>query len=153
MRPRRALRRRSRWAALAAALALAGCPPPATGPVRIAWGRDACQHCGMAIGDERFAAQVRRGPRDAARFDDFGCAVAWLEEHGGPDTAAEIWVMDEDRREWIDARRASYRSGRATPMGYGFGAASAAAPGDLDFAAARARVLEREGERASRRPR
>lgn len=143
----------SGWAAVAGAALVAACSPPASGPVRVAWGRDACQHCGMVIGDERFAAQVRRGPRDAARFDDFGCAMTWLEEHGGVDTASEIWVMDEDRREWIDAQRATYRTGRSTPMGYGFGAALVPGPESLDFAAARAAVLEHERERASRRRR
>jgi copper chaperone NosL len=137
--------------AIALVLALAGCAPPEQGPVRIAWGRDACQHCGMAIGDERFAAQVRRGPRDVARFDDFGCAMVWLEEHGGADTASEIWVRDEDRREWIDARRAYYRRGRGTPMGYGLGAAAGAELGAIDFEAARTVVLERERERAAGR--
>ena len=140
------------WGAIALAL-VAGCAPPENGPVRIAWGRDACQHCGMAIGDERFAAQVRRGPRDVARFDDFGCAMVWLEEHGGPDTASEIWTRDEDRREWIDARRAYYRTGRGTPMGYGLGAVAGAEPGAIDFEAARAAVLERERERAAGRRR
>ncbi len=137
--------------ALACVLVLAACTQPERGPVRIVWGRDACEHCGMAISDERFAAQVRRGPREVARFDDFGCAVLWLETQGDPGEAAEIWVMDEERREWLDARRAFYRPGQRTPMAYGLGALGAAEPGALAFEAARRSLLEHERERASRR--
>jgi hypothetical protein len=105
----------------------------------------------MAIGDPRYAAEVRSGPRDVARFDDFGCAVAWLAERGGGEAATEIWVMDEERGEWLDARRAFYRPGRQTPMAWGFGAVAAAGPGALDFEAARRALEEEERERLSRR--
>jgi hypothetical protein len=144
-------RPRSARALLACLLAAAACSEPASGPLRIVWGRDACAHCGMAIGDPRYAAQVRTGPDDVARFDDFGCALAWLDGRGGAAAATEIWVMDEERREWLDARRAFFRSGRATPMAYGFAARSAPEPGALDFEAARRALLEQERERLSRR--
>jgi hypothetical protein len=148
---RRALRRRSGWTALACLLAAAACSEPASGPLRIAWGRDACAHCGMAIGDPRYAAQVRTGPHDVARFDDFGCAVAWLAARGGAATAPEIWVMGEESGAWLDARRAFYRSGRRTPMAYGFGALPAPEPGALDFEAAWRALEEQERERLARR--
>ena len=141
----------------ACGLALAGlvlataCSEPRSGPVGIVWGRHACDHCAMAISERRFAAQVRRGPRDVARFDDFGCAVLWLEGQGGPDAATELWVMDEAGVEWLDARRASYRSGERTPMAYGFAALGAPTAGSVDFEEARRAILEGERERASRR--
>jgi len=125
---------------------LAACGEGTSGPARIAFGRDACDHCGMAISERRYAVQVRRGPK-VARFDDFGCAVLWLERHGEADVT-EIWAMDAEGERWLDARRASWRGGQRTPMAYGFGAVGEAGPGDLDFEAARRAILERERERA-----
>jgi nitrous oxide reductase accessory protein NosL len=141
-------------AARATALALlivliAACGEGTSGPARIAYGRDACDHCGMAISEPRHAVQVRRGAK-VARFDDFGCAVLWLERHGDADVT-EIWAMDSEREQWIDARAAFYRGGQRTPMAYGFAAVSEARPGDLDFEGARRAILERERERASGR--
>jgi nitrous oxide reductase accessory protein NosL len=133
-------------AALLVALALAGCAEPTSGPARVVWGRHACDHCGMAISEIPFAAQVRTGPRDVARFDDFGCAVLWMEAHGGAAAAVEIWAMDSEggAERWLDARRASYRPGQRTPMAYGFAAVGEAAPGTVDFERARLAVLEHE---------
>lgn len=128
---------------------LAACGERASGPARIAYGRDACDHCGMAISEPRYAVQVRRGPK-AARFDDFGCAVLWLERHGEADVT-EIWAMDLEREQWLDARAAFYRGGQRTPMAYGFAAVGEPRPGDLDFEAARRAILERERERAGGR--
>ena len=129
--------------ALAVGLFLAAaCSEPTSGPVRIVWGRHACDHCAMAISEQAFAAEVRTAPREIARFDDFGCAVTWLEAHGGPDAASEFWVRDGARDEWIDGRAAFFRSGQRTPMAYGFAAVGRAEPGALDFAQARRAVLE-----------
>jgi hypothetical protein len=128
-------------------LALAACDP-GTGPARVAFGRDACEQCGMAIGDRRFAAQIRHAGR-VHRFDDFGCALLWLESATGGDPAGtEIWVMDQDREQWIDARSASYRPGQRTPMAHGFGAVAAPQEGTLDFRAVQQQIRERERERA-----
>jgi copper chaperone NosL len=146
--------RRSVALSLLAVVALA-CAEPTSGPVRIVWGRHACDHCGMAISDRRFAAEVRLGPHEMKRFDDFGCAVRWLEEHGGPDKAAELWVMDMDAHgeAWLDGRRAAYRSGQRTPMAYGFAAVGAAAPDTVDFDRARLAILEHpRGRDAGDRP-
>jgi len=61
--------------------------------VRIVWGRHACDHCAMAISEQSFAAEVRTAPGEIARFDDFGCAVTWLEAHGGPDAASDFFFL------------------------------------------------------------
>ncbi len=142
--------RRAAWLALAALCAATACSQPTSGPVEIAWGRDVCAHCSMVIGDARFAAEVRLGPREIARFDDFGCALAWLAQHENTGSAAEIWVMDQDGGGWLDAREALYRPGQHTPMAWGLGAVAAGEPGALDFEAARRELSERARERASR---
>lgn len=131
-----------------ALLLLAACGDPASGPVEITWGRDVCSHCQMILSDRRFAAQLR-SDRRVERFDDFGCALAWLGDH--PDVQPrEIFVMDEAHERWLDAKSARYATGRATPMGFGFGAHATTTDGDVDFEAARRLVEERERERARR---
>lgn len=145
------MRARSVAVAALVLVALAACREPTSGPVRIAWGRDACEHCGMAIMDRRFATEVRAA-RHVARFDEVGCAVLWMAEHGDGDVT-EIWTMDAAREQWIPARTAFYRSGQATPMSYGFAAVSDGAAGDTDFETTRKIILEREATRERRRDR
>jgi nitrous oxide reductase accessory protein NosL len=139
--------RRIAWASLAVAAALA-CSEPTTGPARIVWGRHACDHCGMAISEPRYAAQIRSGPHEVARFDDFGCALLWLEAHGRG-RARGFFVMDETGEHWLDARTASFVSGQRTPMAYGWAAVARGAPGALSFDAAREAILARERGRAA----
>jgi hypothetical protein len=130
--------------ALALGALLLSCGDPAQGPAKVAWGRTACEHCQMVISDRRFAAQIRLGAR-VHRFDDPGCAIDWLDRQpGGAAEATELWVMDQEKAEWIDARTAFYRPGQRTPMAYGFGALAKPEDGALDFDAFRRRIRERE---------
>ena len=53
----------------------------------------------MMLSDPRFAAQIRYFPQDkrskVVKFDDFGCAMLWLEDQPWKqDQATEIWVAD-----------------------------------------------------------
>jgi len=139
----------ARAAALVVLALASACSEPSSGPVRIVWGRDACDHCGMTVNEQAFAAEVRVGPREVMRFDDFGCAVSWLESKGGPGAATEFWVMDQGRAEWIDARQAFYRPDQRTPMAYGFAAVQIQAPGSVDFETARQAILERSRDRSA----
>jgi len=146
-RPHRAC---TRWLGLASLWLAAACSEPTSGPLPIAWGREPCAYCSMAIGDPRFAAELRLGPREVLRFDDVGCALVWLGEHADAGPPLEIWVMDQDREQWLDARSAFFRTGQRTPMAWGFGAVATSEPGAVDFETARRIVLERASERASR---
>lgn len=129
---------------------LGGCSGgDATGPGDIRWDRETCSRCGMAIGDRHAAAQVRGGPAGQRTrlylFDDFGCAVVWLDgQTWRDDPRTEIWVTDHRDGRWIDARRASYITGIRTPMGYGLGAQQESAPDSMDFTLAREVVHEIE---------
>lgn len=128
----------------ATVLLLAACSrEPQTGPVEIKWDRDACKRCSMAISDRQYAVQVRGGPKNEAfKFDDIGCAVFWLRNQPWSDAAAtEIWVADYRSGKWLDARSAYYVTGKRTPMGYGYGATSEAAPGTIGFDEARKQLL------------
>jgi nitrous oxide reductase accessory protein NosL len=130
---------------LIALVAIACTGDPVSGPVEIAWDRDTCEHCGMSIGDRRFAAQIR-SPEDhrVRRFDDLGCALLWLDERPWRDRPEEMWVRDSAGEGWLDAAKARYVAGERTPMGYGLGAIAAGEGIDLDAARERIRKVERE---------
>ena len=126
---------------------LAGCSgKDATGPGEVRWDRESCTRCAMAVSDRHYAAQVRGGAAGQKarlyKFDDIGCAVVWLE--GQPwkdDKRTGIWVTDHLTGEWIDARLASYVTGKVTPMDYGLGAHRETLPGAMGFRQARNHIL------------
>ena len=129
---------------------IAGCGgDPGTGPVDVKWDRAACDRCRMVLSDRHHSAQIRiKEPEGRSRiylFDDFGCAVVWLEDKPWrDDPATEIWVNDWRNGAWIDARNAYYLTGQETPMQYGLGAQSEPAEGAVDFAAAKTRIIDVE---------
>ena len=126
----------------------------ATGPGDVRWDRETCTRCAMAVSDRHFSAQVRGGTAGQKtrlyKFDDIGCAVVWLDGQSWKDDArTEIWVTDQLSDEWIDARLASYVTGKVTPMDYGLGAQREASPGSMDFTQARKHIYT-EDERKHR---
>ena len=138
---------RNSFVLLVFALLLSACSgDPKTGPVEIKWDRDGCTHCGMALSDRHFAAQVRGGPKkQVAKFDDIGCALEWLQKQAwANDPNTEVWVMDYRAGQWIDARKARYIGGKTSPMAYGYGALAKEEPGSIDFAELSKRVLAKE---------
>jgi nitrous oxide reductase accessory protein NosL len=116
----------------------------------IKWDRDTCVRCNMVISDPRFAAEMRGGEKDVVfKFDDVGCLVFWLRDKAAQhpwmaEPATRLWVADANDasgKTWLDARRARYRGGRLSPMGYNFAAVGDAASDGLTFEEMRARVL------------
>ncbi len=137
-------------------LALAGCSSgPEQGPVPVRWDQQACERCGMVLSDRRYAAEIREplaGDRSRVHFfDDFGCAVLWLaDKPWRGDSRTEFWVKDWRNGHWIDARHATYITGKHTPMDYGLAAQSDPAPGGLTYrqAVARVQAVEEKGAHA-----
>ncbi|HEB82902.1 MAG TPA: hypothetical protein ENJ11_08565 [Gammaproteobacteria bacterium] len=130
---------RALW--LAPVLLLLACSGNDTGPVDVRLDRDACEHCRMVLSDPRFVAEIRYFPpgkhSKVAKFDDIGCAIAWLEDKPWKsDSKTEIWVADHRTKKWIDARTATYVDAKSTPMDYGLAAQSDPAPGGISFAQA-----------------
>jgi hypothetical protein len=130
---------------------LAGCSgDPGSGPVKVKWDRDACERCRMVLSDRSHAAEIRyyapnKQRSSVALFDDIGCATLWLEQQPWrDDPRTEIWVIDHQSGEWIDARSATYVTGRITPMEYGLGAQAQPAPGGMNFAQAKKHIEEVE---------
>lgn len=112
-----------------------------TGPVDVRWDRESCSRCAMSVSDHNYSAQVRGAESgkktQVYKFDDIGCAVIWLDKQlWKDDSRTEVWVTDYRDGSWIDARKASYITGRVTPMAYGLGAQPETIEGGLDFAAA-----------------
>ena len=100
---------------------------PDTGPGKVRWDQVSCERCIMSISDRHFSAQVRGGPADGKSrlyfFDDFGCAVLWLQDQPWrDDPPTEVWVTDADTGRWVDARAAGFETGFITPMDFGLGA-------------------------------
>lgn len=85
------------------------------------WSKTPCAHCAMLVSERRYAAQlVASGDREY--FDDIGCMVLWLEEHGRK--AERTWVYEGASARWIDASTARYAPAAKTPMDFGFEAKS-----------------------------
>ena len=94
---------------------LAGCGDAAVGPVPIALGEDACDHCRMIISEARTAAEARF--RSVEKFDDIGCLLRRMKQ-ASPTGA---WVADHSDGRWIDAGRAWFvlAPSHPTPMASG----------------------------------
>lgn len=113
---------------LAAAVVLIGCSGgPETGPGEVRWDKVSCERCLMSVSDRHFSAQIRGGPAERKSrlyyFDDFGCAVLWLQEQPWRDESRnEIWVTHAQTGQWLDARTAGFNTGFITPMDFGLGA-------------------------------
>ena len=150
---------------------LSACSGDADGPKEVKWDRDACERCRMVLSDRYSSAQIRYLPAgkkrpQVAMFDDFGCAVLWLQDQPWrDDPSIRFWVTDHRTGEWINARQATYLPGQMTPMEYGLGAQLDWQEGGLSYAQARQHVarveqrfntqgvqlLERYREQAQRR--
>jgi hypothetical protein len=109
-------------------------------PVAFKAGAVTCPECHMELKGLRDSAELIRNGHVQV-FDDPGCLVLWMNQHGIDEKKANIWVYTRDTKRWIDARHAHYSQTDATPMGYGCGAYENPAEGRLDFAQMRLRVL------------
>lgn len=122
---------------------------PQTGPVNTKWDRDNCERCRMVLSEPHFATQIRYFPpgkrSKVAKFDDFGCAVLWLQDKPWQkDSQTEIWVADHRNGEWINALTATYVPRNNTPMAYGLGAQTENASDGKNFEQAIIHISEIE---------
>lgn len=83
---------RASAAALLGAAALA-CGEP--GPVPIAFGEAACDHCHMTVVDQRFAAELVTRTGKVYAFDDAGCLASFtVGSLVAPEQVHSAWVTD-----------------------------------------------------------
>ena len=110
-------------------------------PAEVAWDRDVCISCRMALSDNRYSAQIVDAKGKAYLFDDIGCAILWAQKRDDME-GARYWVNDKETTEWIDASLANWTFGdKNTPMGYGFSATMASKENAFDFTIVKKRMI------------
>jgi copper chaperone NosL len=123
---------------LALLMLVTACGVPAitlTTPPEIVYGEDVCEHCGMIINDERFAAGVvvhMQPDRYEHRiFDDIGDMFAYDGQltaadssTGDATTIVTYFVHDYTSQDWLNAKEAHFvkADSSLTPMGSGLAA-------------------------------
>jgi hypothetical protein len=93
-------------------------------PRQPTWDRDVCARCAMQLSAPLNSAQIidpKTG--DFFMFDDFGCAVAWLDEKR-PEWRGEaiIYITDATDGAWLKLEEAVLATPYITPMSYGVSA-------------------------------
>lgn len=113
-----------------AALACSG--ERAIAPPELHPGVQSCEHCAMAVSDQRAAAAMILEAPDGGRrdliFDDVGCLLAYTAAHPDARVVAR-YVRDYEAAGWIDADDAAFLRSPAipTPMHYGIAAFASSA--------------------------
>ncbi len=111
------------------------------GPVAFEPQKSVCPQCHMPLKGELDSAEYVAPGGEVTVFDDPGCMVLWLEEHGIDPKRAKLWVYTRDTKRWVAAQRAHYSQTDPTPMGYGFGAYEKPGEGRISFDEMRLRML------------
>ncbi|MDR0769686.1 MAG: hypothetical protein LBE75_00590 [Burkholderiales bacterium] len=88
------------------------------------WDRDVCARCAMMLSDRLNSAQIIDAQTgDAYLFDDFGCAVAWLDEKQPAwRSDAIIYLTDASDGAWLKSEEAVLATPFITPMSFGIAA-------------------------------
>lgn len=158
-------------------LLIAACSAPAISPQtppEIVYGEDVCDHCGMIINEERFAAgaviETSAGRFEHRAFDDIGDMFAYAQAldakagdaqaDGAMPRIVTYFVHDYQSLEWLDAHEAHFIVTEAsrTPMGSGLVAFASLEDAEaqaetwqatvLDYAAAHQHYLEMNHDHA-----
>jgi len=126
------------------ALLAAACAAGPPGPASLQSGVS-CAHCRMTVLDRTLAAQIVAPGDDPVFFDDIGCLVEYLKNHGAS-ADARAYVADHTSGAWIPANDATYSRSEsvATPMGSHIIAHTDEAARRADSAAQTARPLSVE---------
>lgn len=105
---------------IALLLVLVNCQKKSLEPVAIE-ANDMCSFCRMTISEKRYAAELIDDDGQAFKFDDIGCMANFIKQKRNNAAIQAAFVMDFDRREWLEAETASYvRSSEfRTPMNGG----------------------------------
>ena len=106
--------------ALILLILLASCQTKTLEPVSIE-ASDMCSFCRMSISEKRYAAELIDVDGEVFKFDDIGCMANFIKQKRNNASIRGAFVMDFERREWLEAGRAAYvRSSEfKTPMNGG----------------------------------
>jgi len=83
-----------------------------------------CASCKMAISQKKYAAEFVDKDGTAYKFDDIGCMLRFVKEHGVKGQVEAYFVGDYNTHSWLDARRATYVKSSALPSPMGSGLAA-----------------------------
>jgi copper chaperone NosL len=103
-----------------AILLLAGCGNKEYKPKEISVETDVCEICNMTISHLDYAGQIVFKNNDYLVFDDLGCLMEYIIDHGESEIGA-AYIKDESTNEWINVKEAVYiyEANYWTPMNYG----------------------------------
>jgi len=96
--------------------------PPA-GPLEPVWDKESCAHCGMAVSDPRYAAEIQTRDGRVLFFDDPGCLLQYEKDHHPEEQAVYFHHSREPR--WMPAQATGFLKGASTPMNWGLAAVDA----------------------------
>ena len=98
----------------------ANCQKGTIEPVAIE-ANDMCSFCRMSISEKRYAAELIDSDGHVFKFDDIGCLANFMKQDKTSSPFSATFVMDFERREWLEAKNAFYvRSSEfKTPMNGG----------------------------------
>jgi len=120
-------------------------------PRPINYDRDVCYICKMGLDEPKYNVQAINQNGEVRWYDDIGCLAEDMREgtwkNWGGDKSV-IWIGDADTGKWLDARKAWYRFGDRTPMGYGYGAKKEKKDEYFDFETTIKRIDEGKTKRA-----
>jgi len=119
-------------------------------PRKINFDRDDCYVCRMGLTDQKYSVQAINKYGEVFWYDDLGCLVEHIKmaewKTWGGDSA-KIYVGNCETGKWIEAKKAWYRFGDKTPMGYGYGALEEKSDSLFDFDTTVKRILNGETSR------
>lgn len=116
------------------------CSPSIDEPAEIAYDHAACHHCGMMVGDPRFAAQLTTREGERRLFDDPVCVFHHIADQGP--RLHHVWFADSSPGGgWLDWQQVAFAEASGAPMDGGLIAVPIGTAGAISFSEASARVL------------
>jgi len=96
--------------------------PPA-GPLEPVWDKESCAHCGMAVSDPRYAAEIQTRDGRVLYFDDPGCLLQYQKDRHPEERAVYFHHSREPR--WLPSGATGFVKAARTPMNWGLAAVDA----------------------------
>ncbi|MFZ5479443.1 MAG: hypothetical protein ACOZNI_21945 [Myxococcota bacterium] len=121
------------------ALWLWGCAKDLNAPPEIAFDHEACDECGMLVGEPRFAAAIVTRDGDTLAFDDAGCLFRYVLDE--QPSVAHMWFSDGEG--WYNEAQVAFAVDAVTPMGSGLRAVPAGTPGSISVGEASSRAVSK----------
>lgn len=120
-------------------LFVAACAPDLEAPPTLHFDHEACDGCGMLVGDPAHAAAIVTRQGETLAFDDPACLFRYVADHAP--SVVHLWFHDGVG--WHTEAQVAFRTDATSPMGSGLQAVPAGTPGAISVGAASNRVMSR----------